>query len=220
MNHTFKGLAASLLAIASLAIATPATATITTYSTLAAFNSAATTNTTVDFSGNSFVGLNAAGGSLWNTNSSSGFSLNGATFSVAGGNHYEAIVAPAFSPSLYDRGTGNQLHAEYSQALTITFDSAITALAFDLSSIFSRSGSVQVGFSNGDSATAILGDPYAFNGFVSSSAFNYIVINGISGDYLMIDNVRFGSNDVPEPGSLALLGLAIAGLAAAKRKHA
>jgi hypothetical protein len=40
------------------------------------------------------------------------------------------------------------------------------------------------------------------------------------GDWAAFDNFRFTETDVPEPGLLALLGLALVGFAASRRKKA
>ena len=119
--------------------------------------------------------------------------------------------------------------AAYEQSLVITFDTPVNAFALDLSNLFTRVGIVAITFSNGDLATGLLGDPYAFNGFISSSTFASVTIGGISNDYLMVDNIRHANalaaqdapaeETVPEPASIALFGLGCAMLASLRRRR-
>lgn len=214
---------ALLAALALAGLPHPAGAAITTYATVPAFEAATGANSVIDFTGTSFNGLNPDGPNLWNTYSASGFSLGGATF-ASSGDHYVAIVAPAFSPMLYDRGTGNQAHASFGGSLTITFDTPIDAFALDLSGIGVRSGSVSLSFSNGDTATGTLGNPYGFNGYISSSAFSSVTIGAIANDNLMVDNIRYASalveEAIPEPVTLALFGFATTALGLFRRRRA
>lgn len=211
----YSSLIALLLPIA-------AHASLVTYMDQVSFD-AATTTTTVDFEGTSFVGLDDSFPNLWHTFSAGGFELGGATFTVPGGSHYQAIVAPAYYTPYYDRGTGTVLHADQGQSFNISFAAPTQAFAFDLSTIYrySTGGTVTLTFSNGDVGSAALGDPFQFNGFTSSSVFTSVQISAVPGDYLLIDNVQFGSvsaaAEVPLPASLPLLLAGVAGLGVAAR---
>jgi hypothetical protein len=223
VNAMNRMLPALLLATACLSvIPRPVGAVLVTYGSLSAFNSAIPASNLVDFSGSSFVGL-TDNGTYWNTFDPAGFSLGGATFTVSGvGPLYQTIVAPALSPAYYERGTGNQLYVDPDLDLIITFSAPVEAVAFDLSGLFFRSGDTALTFSNGDTATVQLGDPWRFNGFQSDTPFSSITIAGVSTQTLLFDNIRYATAieeaRTPEPASLALLGLGLAVLAAARRR--
>lgn len=53
-----------------------------------------------------------------------------------------------------------------------------------------------------------------------SSNIAYLVATGFGGDNVALDNLRFNSNNVPEPASLALVSLALLGAVAGSRRRA
>ncbi len=199
--------------------ATQSEAALASYSDLASFASATSSTTLLDFEGSSFAGL-TAGTNVWSTRDVAGFSIGDATFTVTGGT-YQAVIAPAYYPTYYDRGTGNVYHAERGANVVINFSSAITSFAFELSTIRRFGGSATLQFSNGDSATASFGDPLQFHGFVSDTAFTSVsILNPAGSDYILFDNVRFGGNvaPVPLPAGLPLMMAGVGALALLKRR--
>ena len=60
-----------------------------------------------------------------------------------------------------------------------------------------------------------------FGGRSDTDPITRIELSGVNGnDYFGVDNIAFASNAVPESGSLALLGLGMAGLMFARRRQA
>lgn len=65
-------------------------------------------------------------------------------------------------------------------------------------------------------ATAYAGNYVVFSGFV----FNEIRITGVGqSDAFIIDDMQFKAAQVPEPGILSLLGLALAGIGFSRKKY-
>lgn len=109
----------------------------------------------------------------------------------------------------------------------ISFTSVINALGFEASNGFNAGNSMQVEIFNGltllETLTQVTSTFAAFDtffGFSDLGLFNKVVItpvNTAAYGFVNIDNLTFGTSYVPEPGSLGLLGLGLAGLGALRR---
>lgn len=211
-------LSKTFLALGTALLFGGANAAVTTYNTDAGF-------------------LGAAGGGLTfesfetaTASSSTSVAFTGGSFGCAG-----SSFCPGFfglSTLAADHGVRSVFYASPDSA-TFTFDSAITAFgiaiggAGDVASI-----TLTALLSNGDSAVAlddysgpftVFGTNRQYFGVISDTAFTSITFTASnSGDGIFFDSLSFGTaaTDVPEPASLALAGLALAGLWASRKRKA
>ena len=162
--------------------------------------------TTITFGTNSY----ANGTVLTNQYQSSGITFNSNTF------YYDR--SGYFSSSSIRNFDGAQTSASNS---SIFFTSTVNAADFNLltnggSTIFQAylAGALVESFPS--AATANSSRYYGFQNI----AFNEIRINAPVNDAFVLDNLQFKASAVPEPTTIALLGLGLLGVVASRRKPA
>jgi hypothetical protein len=203
-----------LTGVIALLLPAAARASVITFSSEAAFLAATTGLTTLNFEGIApdggqvayFAGPTVIGGVTFQTNSPTS---DGFLFTVGDNQYYPGNSV--FSAQQSSTGT---------ESVRITFGAPVTAFAMDLGSFNVTSVQpVNVALSNGDNAVAGAGpfDTLPFFGLTSSTPFISVVLSGNSaalGRVINIDDVKFGAAVVPEPATLSLLFLAVAGAGA------
>lgn len=181
------------------------------YTNKTIFDQAATSTTTIDFTGLSGSSAYTYYGTSLNV-SGVGFTANNDLF----------VFKPSFYGSPYSPAqAGEYLNNNWGGAISVKFNQGVTAFSFDTTSLFST-GAGSVVLSNGQSfAFNYNMGSYTFLGFTSDTSITGYTVNA---DYTVLDDVRLGAADspasVPEPGSLALIGLGILGFLGARRKRA
>ncbi len=174
-------------------------------------------NTLSSFNTQSFEGL-ASAGSLFNTTLPAGLTIGDVSYQSIGSSNYIAVVDPAFSLSLYDRGTGAVIHSPDGGYMRMMLPSDIFAIGADFSTIFRGFDVMSIEFSTGDTSTVTAGDPWTFKGFISDQEIQWVQFGGVS-DYPLMDNFTYGTTvDVPEPSTLAIFALGMIGLASRRFK--
>jgi hypothetical protein len=116
---------------------------------------------------------------------------------------------------------GQTLNNQSGQAFEAVFDNTVSA--FGITGGAFNTAWTYTAYGVNNNVLEILN----FNNPCCGGYFNGIAHNGIKrvtfsgpGDWVAFDNFRFTATQVPEPGSLALLGLALVGFAASRRKKA
>jgi len=206
-----------VLSLAAL-FALAAQADIVRYTDRAAYDAATGSNTLIDFEAQGNGSAAYYGSAL--TVGDVTFTENAARLFVLSAGFY----GDAFTSQYLNNNSG-------ASQVGIQFTAPVYGFALDLAEIYSwGNGSLQETFTfAGESVTVDLAGfqtnnvPVGFVGFTSTTAFSSIAINDPS-HALAIDNFAFTSNAVaaklPEPASVALVGLALLGCGVARKRRA
>ncbi|WP_096594773.1 PEP-CTERM sorting domain-containing protein [Calothrix sp. NIES-2098] len=201
----FLGISGVLATLA--AISPTQAAVIKQFTNRADFIAASDSLTNIDFEG-----LAPAGD--YKNYGSTGLTQSGVKFT--GSDSYLYAVDPAYSPSLYDWGSGAVLLGNNGGAITATLPTGITAIGSDISSfnytsptVWGYASDFLVSFSTGETFSLKLSDypNRTFAGFIFDNPITSIAFKGVNGGYPEIDNFTFGKAKTPSvPEPLTILG--------------
>jgi hypothetical protein len=214
MPHT-RSLFAGLIATIVLALlAVPASATVLVQNTQAEWLALTSNVFTIDFEGLATPSVNPT------YNTAAGLTLNGVTFvgDQLDGTYYlqafDSAMGGAYNWASGDYILGSGWGVKYIQ---ITLPANVMGVAADV--MTNASGhDVTVTLPTGGPYTVhtFANPTHAFIGFTSDTPIDWIRFSA-SGAYTVIDNFSFDALTTPEPDTLILAGLGLAGLWLAKR---
>ena len=202
MNFKIKALAA----LFGLVMASAATAGTVFYTDAATYAQAVTSTPAITFDGGTGY-----------TDRGNHYTTGGVTFKANRGIYsiYSLDYDAAYHNDAYLDLEGQSLYMEFNPT---------NSFSFEFAGFYSNAVSLNLKFSNGATYTANSpANGYAFFGVTSDDLLTQLTIK-TTNDFTAFDNVALGTatvpaaGDVPEPGSVALLGLALFGLVGARRK--